>query len=1096
MLERVIDWSIDNRVLVVLAAVLVTAAGVVSLMRAPMDAIPDLSDVQVIVYTEYPGQAPRIVEDQVTYPLTTELLAVPGARVVRGYSFFGYSFVYVLFEDGTDLYWARARVLETLSLAAARLPAGVSPSLGPDATGVGWAFMYALTSDRHDLGELRSLQDWFLRYELASVAGVSEVASIGGFVRQYQITVDPNRLRAYGIPISRIRNAVAASNEDVGGRTLEVAEREFVIRGLGSIDSVEDIGKVALGVDAGGTPILLKDVARVGIGPEMRRGIAEWNGEGETVGGIVVVRHGAGTLQVIRDVKERLAEIKPGLPEGVEVHVGYDRTGLIERSVSSLRQSLLQQLLIVGLVSMAFLLHFRSGLVAVASLPVGILLAFLAMSAQGINVNIMSLGGIAVAIGTMVDASIVMVENAHRHLARGGGAQRPDGRDGGQDALPPEEQHSREGGVAGPGGRDGGQDALPPEEHSVGAAHASHAHWQAVARSAREVGPTLFFALLVITVSFLPVFALEAQEGRLFKPLAYAKTFAMAAAALLAVTLVPVLVGYLTKGRGALAGTRPIGRGAMEFGLALFAFSWLVRPVLNAVFRFKFWVLGLAGVALAVTAIPFSKLGSEFMPPLWEGDLLYMPTTLPGVSITKAGELLQQTDRVIASFPEVENVFGKVGRAETATDPAPLSMIETTITLKAKEEWRPGMTAERLIEEMDAALDIPGLTNYWTMPIQARIDMLSTGIRTPVGVKIAGPDLAVLERLGKEVEAVMGSLPGTLDAYAERTMGGNYLDIAIDRDAIARYGLTVRDVQDVIETAIGGLNITWAVEGLERYPVNLRYSRELRDDLPALRDVLVPAPTGAHVPLGRLAEIDYAVGPPSIKSEGGRPNAWVYVDIRDMDVGSYVEAARQAVATQVELPAGYTIAWSGQYEFLQRAEQRLAFVIPVTLLLIAAIVYISRKSAFETLAVLGGAVFAATGAIWLLYALDYNLSVAVWVGIIALTGLYAETATVLLLYLGTSVQEWRERNALVSRAALAEAIKDGTVKRVRPILMTIATDVIGLMPIMWSTGAGADVMKRIATPLVGGVATSGLVVLFLLPVVYYLWHARKLPRHP
>ena len=1062
MLERVIDWCIDNRVLVLVGAALATAAGVYSLVRAPMDAIPDLSDVQVIVYTEYPGQAPRIVEDQVTYPLTTELLAVPGARVVRGYSFFGYSFVYVLFEDGTDLYWARARVLETLSHAASRLPDGVSPSLGPDATGVGWAFMYALTSDRHDLGELRSLQDWFLRYELASVPGVSEVASIGGFVRQYQITVDPNRLRAYGIPISKIRDAVAASNEDVGGRTLEVAEREFVIRGLGSIDSVEDIGKVALGVDAGGTPILLQDVARVGIGPEMRRGIAEWNGEGETVGGIVVVRHGAGTLQVIRAVKERLAEIKSGLPEGVEVHVAYDRSGLIERSVSSLRWSLTQQLLIVGLVSMAFLLHFRSGLVAVAALPIGILLAFLAMSLKGINVNIMSLGGIAVAIGTMVDASIVMVENAHRHLARGSGDTQPDGRDGDRAALPQEE--------------------------------IAEEHWKVVARAAREVGPTLFFALLVITVSFLPVFALEAQEGRLFKPLAYAKTFAMAAAALLAVTLVPVLVGYLTKGRGPMASMRPIRRPAMEFGLALFAFSWLVRPVLDAVFRFKFWVLGLAGVALVATAFAFSKLGSEFMPPLWEGDLLYMPTTLPGISITKAAELLQQTDRVIASFPEVEDVFGKVGRAETATDPAPLSMIETTITLKAREEWRPGMTVDRLIEEMDAALDIPGLTNSWTMPIRTRIDMLSTGIKTPVGIKIAGPDLAVLESLGKEVEQVMRSLPGTDSAYAERTMGGNYLDVTIDRDAIARYGLTVRDVQEVIGTAIGGMNITWAVEGLERYPVNLRYSRELRDDLPALRGVLVPAPTGAHVPLGRLAEIDLTVGPPSIKSEGGRPNAWVYVDIRNVDVGSYVAAARRAVGAEVELPPGYTIAWSGQYEFLERAEQRLAFVVPVTLILIAAIVYISRKSAFETFAVLGGAVFAATGAIWLLYALDYNLSVAVWVGIIALAGLYAETATVLLLYLGTSVREWRERNALVSRAALSEAIKDGTVKRVRPILMTIATDVIGLMPIMWSTGAGADVMKRIATPLVGGVVTSGLVVLLVLPLAYYLWHARALPK--
>ena len=1033
-----------NRFLVVIAALLVTAAGVYSLMRAPLDAIPDLSDVQVIVYTEYPGQGPRIVEDQVTYPLTTQLLGVPHAEVVRGYSFFGYSFVYVIFADGTDLYWARARVLETLSHAAGKLPEGVTPSLGPDATGVGWAFMYALTSDKHDLGELRSIQDWFLKYELASVPGVAEVASIGGFVQQYQITVDPNRLRAYGIPISRIRAAVEASNADVGGRSLEFAEKEFMIRGLGTIESVEDIEKISLGVDANGAPILLKDVARVGIGPDMRRGIAEWNGEGETVGGIVVVRHGAGTLKVIQDVKAKLQAVKAGLPEGVSVVVAYDRTGLIERSVASLRTSLLQQLLIVGLVSMVFLLHFRSGLVAVVSLPIGILTAFLVMTAQGINVNIMSLGGIAVAIGTMVDASIVMVENAHRHLARN-----DDQRD----------------------------------------------HWQVIAEAAKEVGPTLFFALLVITVSFLPVFALEAQEGRLFKPLAYAKTYAMAAAALLAVTLVPVLVGFWVRGRISLAGRNPISRAAMEVGLVVFAFSWLVRPVLDAVFRFKFVVLGLAGLALAVTAIPLSRIGSEFMPTLWEGDLLYMPTTLPGISITKAGELLQQTDRIIRTFPEVENVFGKVGRAETATDPAPLSMIETTIMLKPKSEWRPGMTPEKLAEEMNEAIDVPGLTNSWTMPIRTRIDMLSTGIKTPVGIKIAGPDLAELEKLGKEVEAVVREVPGTLDAYAERVMGGGYLDVTIDRDAIARYGLTIRDVQEVVQTAIGGMNITTTIQGLERLPVNLRYSRELRDDLPSLRNVLVPTPAGPQIPLGRLAQIEFTVGPPSIKSEGGRPNAWVYVDIRDVDVGSYVEAAREAVAAQVDVPPGYTIAWSGQFEYIQRAEQRLALVIPATLLLIAGIVYLSRKSAFETLLVLLGAPLAVTGAIWLIDLLDYNLSIAVWVGIIALAGLYAETATVLLLYLNISVREYADSGRLTDRAALVEAIKDGTVKRVRPILMTIATDVIGLLPIMWSTGAGADVMKRIATPLVGGVATAGIVVLFVFPVAFYLWRARSLPQH-
>ena len=1045
MFERLIDWSIDNRFLVCIATVLVVAAGVYSLSKAPLDAIPDLSDVQVIVYTEMPGQAPRIIEDQVTYPLTTQLLAAPYARVVRGYSFFGFSFVYVIFEDGTDLYWARARVLETLSQASGQLPDGVVPTLGPDATGVGWAFMYALKSDRHDLSELRSIQDWFLKYELTSVPGVSEVASIGGFVRQYQVTVDPNRLRAYGIPISRIRDAIKSSNSDVGGRLLEVAEKEFMIRGLGTIGSVDDIRKIALGVDSVGAPILVKDVARVGVGPEMRRGIAEWNGEGETVGGIVVVRHGAGTLEVIRAVKEKLEQVKAGLPEGVEVEIAYDRTALIERSVDSLRTSLLQQLLIVGLVCMVFLFHFKSGLVAIVTLPVGVLIAFIVMTWQGININIMSLGGIAVAIGTMVDASIVMVENAHRHIAKN---------------------------------------------------EAGRPHWEVIAESAKEVGPTLFFALLVITVSFLPVFVLEAQEGRLFKPLAFAKTYAMAGAALLAVTLVPVLVGFAVRGPVAPTTKSPIRRVAAEFGLWLFGFAWLVRPALNVVFRFKFVVLGLAVLALAATAIPFSRLGSEFMPRLWEGDLLYMPTTLPGISITKAGEVLQQTDRIIRTFPEVENVFGKVGRAETATDPAPLSMIETTIMLKPQSEWRPGMTPDKLADEMNAAIDVPGLTNAWTMPIKTRLDMLSTGIKTPVGIKIAGPDLAELERLGKAVEAVVREVPGTLDAYAERVMGGNYLDITIDRDAIARYGLTVRDVQDVIQTAIGGMNITTTVEGLERYPVNLRYSRELRDDLPGLRAVLVPTPAGPQIPLGRLASIEYSIGPPSIKSEGGRPNAWVYVDIRDVDVGGYVEAARQAVAERIALPAGYTIAWSGQYEYLQRAQQTLALVIPAMLLLIAAIVYISRKSVVETLFVLLGVPFAVTGAIWLLYVLDYNLSIAVWVGMIALAGLYAETATVLLLYLRVAVEDYRQRGLLTDRAALVDAIKEGTVMRVRPILMTMVTDVVGLLPIMWSTGSGADVMKRIATPLVGGVITSGIVVLLILPVVYYLWQARRMAQPP
>ena len=1033
MLTKLIEWSIANRFLVILATLAVVAGGVYSLSNTPLDAIPDLSDVQVIIYTDYPGQAPRIVEDQVTYPLTTQMLAVPYAKVVRGYSFFGFSFVYIIFEDGTDMYWARSRVLEYLNYVSDRLPPGVTPTLGPDATGVGWAFMYALQSDRHDLSELRSIQDWFLKYELTSVPGVAEVASIGGFVRQYQITVDPNRLRAYNISISKIRDAVRMSNTDVGGRLLEVAEKEFMIRGLGYIESLDDIRQIALGVDERGTPILLRDVARVGLGPEMRRGLADWNGEGETVGGIVVVRYGADTLQVINDVKAKLEDVKPGLPEGVEIQVAYDRSGLIERSVDSLKSALTQQFLIVALVCILFLAHFRSGLVAIMTLPVGVLMAFIAIHVQGLNINIMSLGGIAVAIGTMVDAGIVMVENAHKHLERDRG-RKP--------------------------------------------------HWQIIADSSKEVGPSLFFSLLVITVSFMPVFTLEAQEGRLFKPLAFTKTYAMAAAAFLAVTLVPVLVGYWVRGRILPEKRNPVNR------LLIF----LYRPLLEIVFRLRWPVLVVLILALAVTWIPFSRLGSEFMPPLWEGDLLYMPITLPGISITKAREILQQTDKVIKTFPEVHHVFGKIGRAETATDPAPLSMIETTIMLKPESEWREGMTPDKLTDEMNAALQIPGLTNAWTMPIKTRIDMLSTGIKTPVGIKIAGPDLTELERLGKEVERVVREVPGTLSVYAERVMGGNYLDFKIDRTAIARYGLTVGQVQEVIQSAIGGMNITTTVEGLERYPVNLRYARELRDDLPSLRSVLIPTPSGHQIPLGQLASLKYTVGPPSIKSENAKPNAWVYVDIRNIDIGTYVERARQAVAEKVDVTSGYTIAWSGQYEYMQRAERRLMYVIPVTLLLVFVILYLNTKSLVETSLVLLGVPFALIGSVWLLYALDYNLSVAVWVGIIALAGLYAETAIVLLLYLDLSYHDFKAAGRLENRDGLVQAIFAGSVQRVRPILMTVATDVIGLLPIMWSTGTGADVMKRIATPLVGGIMTSGFTVLVIFPVVYYLWRSHGLPK--
>ncbi|MCH8268321.1 MAG: efflux RND transporter permease subunit, partial [Acidobacteria bacterium] len=849
MFAKIIEWSIANRFLVLLGTVFLVAAGIYSLLRMPLDAIPDLSDVQVIIYTEYPGQAPQIVEDQVTYPLTTQMLAVPFAKVVRGYSFFGFSFVYIIFEDGTDMYWARSRVLEYLNFVSSRLPRGVTPTLGPDATGVGWVFMYVLKSDRHDLAQLRTIQDWYLKYELTSVSGVAEVASIGGFVKQYQITLDPNKLRGYNIPIAKIRTAVQRSNNDVGGRLLEISEKEFMIRGHGYIKSLDDLRSVALGVDRNGVPVLLRDVATVQYGPDIRRGLAEWNGEGETVGGIVIARYGADSYKVIQDVKAKLAEVEAGLPEGVEIVVAYDRSGLIERAVATLKEKLLEEGAVVAVVCVFFLLHFRSALVAIIMLPVAILISFIIMHQQGISANIMSLGGIAIAIGAMVDAAIIMIENAHKHLERDAG-KKP--------------------------------------------------HWRIIADASTEDGPALFYSLLVITVSFLPVFTLEAQEGRLFKPLAFTKTYSMAAASLLSITLVPVLMGYWIRGRILPEHKNPISRFLI----------WVYHPVLEFVLRFKWSVLLLALLTLAVTLMPFRQLGSEFMPQLYEGELLYMPNTFPGISITKAREVLQQTDKIIKSFPEVEHVFGKMGRAETATDPAPLSMIETTIKLKPESEWREGMTPQKLIDELNAALQIPGITNIWTMPIKNRIDMLSTGIKTPVGIKIAGPDLNVLEELGRQVESVVRNVPGTLSVYAERVMGGNYLDFEIDRQAIARYGLTVGDVQDVIQTAVGGMNITTTVEGLERFPVNLRYGRELRDNVESLRAVLVPTPAGQHIPLGQLAELKFTVGPPGIKSENAKPNAWVYVDIRNVDVGTYVENAKKAVAENVQLPDGYIIGWS------------------------------------------------------------------------------------------------------------------------------------------------------------------------------------------
>ena len=1034
MLEKIIDWSVQNKFFVILATVFVTLAGVYALRQTPLDAIPDLSDVQVIIFTDYPGQAPQVVEDQVTYPITTQMLAVPYAKVVRGYSFFGFSFVYVIFEDGTDLYWARSRVLEYLNYVTGRLPRGVTPALGPDATGVGWAFMYALKSDKRTLADLRSIQDWYLKYELTSVPGVSEVASLGGFVKQYQITVDPNRLRAYDISISKIRAAVQRSNNEVGGRVLEMAESEFMVRGEGYITGVDDVANVALGVDGRGTPILLRDVGQVQMGPEIRRGLADLNGEGEVVGGIIIVRFGANAYDTIQRVKTKLAQLEQGLPDDVEIVTVYDRSGLIERSIETLQEKLIEESLVVALVCLLFLLHVRSALVAILTLPVAILMAFVVMHYQGINANIMSLGGIAIAIGAMVDAAIIMIENAHKHLERDGGKK---------------------------------------------------AHWQIIADAAKEVGPTLFYALLVITVSFAPVFTLEAQEGRMFKPLAYTKTYSMAAAAFLSITLVPVLMGYWIRGR-----IRPEHKNPV---------SWLLirtyDPVLHFVLRWRWPVLAATLALLVATWVPYSRMGSEFMPPLWEGDLLYMPTTFPGLSVTKAREILQQTDRIIRSFPEVHHVFGKIGRADTATDPAPLNMVETTITLKPEDEWRAGMTPEKLTQEMNQAIQFPGLTNAWTMPIKTRTDMLSTGIKTPVGIKVSGPSLATLEEIGREIEAVIRQVPGTLSVYAERVVGGNYLNVKVRRDDIARYGLTVGDVQDVIQSAIGGMNVTTTVEGLERYPVNLRYSRELRDNVPALRDILVPTPLGQHIPLGQLADVETVKGPPGIKSENSRPNAWIYVDLEGIDVGTYVQMAQRAVAEQVEIPAGYAVGWSGQYEYMLRAQQRLTYVVPMTLVIIFVIIYLNTRSTFKTLIVLLAVPFSLVGAFWLMYLLGYNMSIAVWVGIIALAGVSAETGVVMLLYLDVAYNEAVAGGRMNTRRDLVDAVYQGAVARVRPKIMTTSVILAGLLPIMWSHGTGADVMKRIAAPMVGGVITSAIVVLLVYPAIYFIWKGWRLPRN-
>jgi Cu(I)/Ag(I) efflux system membrane protein CusA/SilA len=1035
MLNRLIEWSLRNQFLMVVAVVFMALGGVWAVRQMRLDAIPDLSDVQVIVYTEYPGQAPKVVEDQVTYPITTKMLAVPYAKVVRGYSFFGYSFVYVIFEDGTDLYWARSRVLEYLSGLTAQLPKGVSPQLGPDATGVGWAFMYVLNSPTRSLAELRSFQDWYLKYALTGVDGVSEVASIGGFVRQYQVEVDPVKLRAYDITLQKVKAAIQRSNNDVGGRVVEMSEKEYMVRGLGYVKEVKDLERVVLGVGPGGTPVLLRDVANVTIGPEIRRGLADWNGEGETVGGIVVVRAGADTLSTIGRVKDKLAELKTGLPKDVTISVAYDRTALIKRSIDNLTRTLIEESIIVALVTILFLFHVRSALVAILSIPLSVLIAFVVMRWQGLGANIMSLGGIAISIGVLVDASIIMVENAHKHY---------------------EEWRGR------------------------------RSHLDIILRASQEVGPTLFFTLLVITVSFMPVFTLQSQEGRLFKPLAFTKTYSMAASAVLAVTVIPVLMFWFVRGKIHSEDRHPVSRVLYR----------LYTPLLELALRGRWPVVIGGAVLVAVTIWPMRRMGSEFMPPLWEGDLLYMPTTFPGLSITKAKQILQQTDKILETFPEVRSVFGKVGRAETATDPAPLSMIETTIILKDPSEWRPGLTKDELIEQMDRAVHLPGVTNAWTMPIKTRIDMLSTGIKTPVGIKIAGPDLKILQDLGEQVEAIVKKEPGTLSAYSERVMGGNYLDFAIDREAAARYGLTVGDVQDVIQSAIGGMDVSWTVEGLERYPINVRYPRELRDNVTRLRETLVATPSGLQVPLGQLASLDIHQGPPAIKSENARPNAWVFVDLRGIDVGTWVEKAKVDVASRVKLPPGYSLFWSGQYEYMQRAKARLQIIVPITLFLIFLILHLNTRSLIKTAIVLLAVPLSAVGSVWLLYLLHYNWSIAVWVGLIALAGLAAETGVVMLLYLDIAYEDRKRQGRMATYADLAFAVDHGAVKRIRPKMMTIMAILLSLAPILWSTGTGSDVMRRIAAPMVGGVFTSFLGELVVFPAIYFLWRAIGLKRTP
>lgn len=1036
MISRIISLSLKDRFIVLMAAAIIAVAGLWSYRSMPLDAIPDLSDAQVIVFTDYPDQAPQVVEDQVTYPLTTAMLSVPHAKVVRGYSFFGLSFVYIIFEDGTDIYWARSRVLEYLNYVRERLPEGVTPTLGPDATGVGWIYEYALVdrSGRHDLAQLRSIQDWYLRYPLQTVPGVAEVASVGGFVKQYQVEVDPNALQAYEIPLSTVITAIKRSNNDVGGRLFELGETEYMVRGLGYIKSTADLKTIPVGVDANGTPVRLQDVAHIQIGPELRRGLVELDGEGEVAAGVVIMRFGENALATIAGVRAKLEELKKGLPEGVEIVTVYDRGNLIERAVDTLNEALVQELAVVCLVVALFLLHLRSSLVIVISLPLGILAAFIVMRWQGLNANIMSLGGIAIAIGDMVDGAIVMVENAHKHLA----------------------------------------DAADKKQRELTASE----RWQAIGNASREVGPALFFSLLIITVSFMPIFAMQAQEGRLFSPLAFTKSYAMAAAAILTVTVVPVLMGYFIRGRIIPEHKNPANR----------FLHVLHAPVLRAAMRWRGLTILLVVLLMATTLYPLSRTGSEFMPPLDEGDILYMPTTFPGISITKARELLQQTDKILKTFPEVDRVFGKVGRAETATDAAPLMMIETTIQLKPQSQWPdPDKTTRQLMDEMNEAITFPGMANAWTMPIKNRMDMLSTGIKTPVGIKVSGPDLNVLQSLSQQIEQLMKTLPETLSAYGDRVVGGYFLDFDINREAAARYGLTVGDVQDVIQSAIGGMNITETVEGLERYPVNLRYPRDLRDNIGALRRVLVPTPTGSQIPLELVADLTLRRGTDVIKSEGSRPNAWVYVDIKTSDIGGFVSRARQSLAENLEIPAGYTVFWSGQFEYMERAAARLRIVVPVTLLLIFLLLYFTFRNLVEPLLVMLTIPFGLIGGIWLIYVYGFNMSVAVYVGFIALAGTAAETGIMVLSFIDIEIERLRAlKQAPLTAVEINDAVEAATALRVRPVVITALTTMLGLVPIMWATGSGADVTQRIAAPVLGGMLSVLMLSLLVFPVLYSL----------